>query len=69
MTQDRKSTTSQAASVHPIGTDNDPVLNWMVRHNVPLTRQNWLDHFYPTGVPEWSAELEAEVPKIFQLED
>jgi hypothetical protein len=46
-----------------------PVLNWMVRHNVPLTRQNWLDHFYPTGVPEWSAELEAEVPKIFQLED
>jgi hypothetical protein len=34
---------------------------------IPLTRQNWIDISYPGGPPkEWGAELESEVPKMFQ---
>jgi hypothetical protein len=41
----------------------------MIKHGIPLTRQNWLEMSYPTGIPEWLAELESEVPKMFQLRD
>jgi len=67
--QGRKSSTSRAASVHQIGTGDDLVLNYMAKHGIPMTHQNWLEISYPDGVPEWSAELESEVPKIFQLKD
>ena len=60
---------SHSASVHLIGTDaNDPVLQYMVRAKIPLTRQNWIDISYPRGdePAEWTAEHESEVPKMFR---
>lgn len=40
----------------------------MIKHGVPLTRENWLKMAYPGGVPPLTAELESEVPKIFQVQ-
>ena len=34
----------------------------MKRDGIPMTRQNYLQIAYPTGLPEWTAELEAELP-------
>jgi hypothetical protein len=35
---------------------------------IPPIRENWLEISYPTGVPDvWGAEVESEVPKMFQL--
>lgn len=65
----RKSSTRPAGSILPIGTDsNDVVLAAMIKHGVPLTRENWLKMAYPGGVPPLTAELESEVPKIFQVQ-
>jgi len=71
MTQGPKSSTSQGASVHPIGTDaNDPVLLYMIKTGTPLTRKNWLELSYPEGPPaDWGPELEAEVPNMFKLRE
>ena len=47
---------------------HDPVLRYMVRHMIPLTRENWLELSYPDGPPkDWGPELEAEVPNMFKL--
>jgi len=42
----------------------------MVKHNVPLTRDNYVD-FANMGRPAeaWTAEHEANLPWIFQAED
>jgi hypothetical protein len=58
-----------SASIHLIGTDaNDPVLQFMVRAKIPLTRQNWIGISYPRGdkPAEWTAEHESEIPKMFR---
>jgi hypothetical protein len=68
MAQQIKSSNSPTASVHAIGTDaDDLVLQYMQKCSIPLTRQNWIDISYPEGPPkDWGAELESEVPKMFQ---
>ena len=39
-------------------------------NGIPLIDESWLRISYPTGVPEeWGAEVESEVPKMFQLLD
>ena len=53
------------ASALQIGT-NDPLVAMMKRDGIPVTRQNYLQMAYPTGLPEWSAELEAEMPPELQ---
>jgi hypothetical protein len=66
MTPDQKSSPRPAESSHPTGT-SDVVLHLMKRDGIPVTRQNYLDLAYPTGVPEpWTAELEAELPRELQ---
>jgi hypothetical protein len=44
---------------------SDTVLEVMKQEGIPLTRENYLAMAYPTpeDVPEWSAELEAELPR------
>jgi len=46
----------------------DPVLEWMRKHGVPLTRQNYLDLNY-LGNPSSTIdpEIEAELPEEVQL--
>jgi hypothetical protein len=66
MTSAQKSSPQPAASGPPTGT-SDVVLHMMKRDGIPLTRQNYLDMAYPTGLPHpWTAELEAELPQQFQ---
>jgi len=45
----------------------DGVLRFMKEHNIPLTRENYLDVAYLGNPPgELSAEEEAELPEEFQ---
>jgi len=53
--QGRKSSTSRAASVHQIGTGDDLVLNYMAKHGIPMTHQNWLEISYYYCVTSSSA--------------
>jgi hypothetical protein len=46
----------------------DPLVAWMKDHNIPITRESYLNLAYPEGEPEeWSAELEALLPVEIQL--
>jgi hypothetical protein len=46
----------------------DPIVTWMQNHDIPLTRDRYLNLAYPEGVPEpWTAEHEALLPVEFRL--
>jgi hypothetical protein len=61
MTQERKFSSIQAETGTQTG--GDPLVDWMRRHRIPLTRERYLGLAYPTGLPEpWSAELEEQLP-------
>jgi len=48
----------------------DGVLRFMKQHDIPLTRENYLDVAYLGNPPEeLSAEEEAELPEEFQIQD
>ena len=48
----------------------DGVLRFMKQHDIPLTRENYLDVAYLGNPPEeLSAEQEAELPEQFQAWD
>ena len=48
----------------------DSVLRFMKQHDVPVTRENYLDVAYLGNPPEeLSAEEEAELPEQFQVWD
>jgi len=52
-------------------TRNDCVLEWMKRDGIAMTRENYLYLAYmghPPSDEEWGAELEAMLPREFQLE-
>jgi hypothetical protein len=46
---------------------SDPILSGMIRHNIPLTRENYVD-IANAGRPDdaWTAEHEAALPWIFR---
>ena len=45
----------------------DAVLNYMKKHNLPLTREKYLEFAYLGNPPEeLDAEQEAELPREFQ---
>lgn len=47
----------------------DEVLRFMEEHDIPATRQNYLDLAYMGNPPEvLDAEAEADLPEQFQLE-
>ena len=46
---------------------HDPVEGTLQELGVPVTRENYLELAYPTGLPEWNQELENELPP--QLRD
>jgi hypothetical protein len=49
---------------------SDCVLDWMQKHDIPLTRENYLNAAYLGNPPkELSAEEEAELPEMFQKPD
>lgn len=49
-------------------TVGDPILDWMKKYGVPLTRENYLDLNYLGNVPdEIGPEIEAELPREVQL--
>jgi hypothetical protein len=49
-------------------TDPDPVLKYMLDHNLWLSREVWMLRTYGNHPPEpWTAELESTVPAPFQL--
>ena len=55
-------------------TDMSSVLTWMRKHNIPLTRKNYLNTAYMGNPPlnangDLDAELEAELPEMFQRAD
>lgn len=47
----------------------DPILSYMIKHNMPLNRKTWIEVNYggDSEIPEpWTAEDEAEVPAPFR---
>ena len=49
--------------------DNDPVLEFMKRNRIPMTRENYLEVAYMDTPPaELDAEAECSLPEQFQLE-
>lgn len=50
---------------------NDPLVKYMIKNDIPLTREKYIALAYGSDGPgeEWGAELEAELPKIFQNKD
>ena len=68
MKHDQKSSTQPAASSRPTGLNNDPVLALLRRHNIPLTRDNYLDLAYGDDRPaQLSAEQEMDLPPQIRL--
>lgn len=58
----------QTAST-PLPGNKDGIKEMMVKFNIPLTRENYLDLAYMGDVPEeLSAEEEAELPEEFQIQ-
>jgi len=50
--------------------DEDGVIVMMRKFNIPLTRKNYLDLAYMGDVPEeLSAEEEADIPEMFQIQE
>ena len=48
--------------------EENGIVKMMIKFNIPLTRQNYLDLAYMGDVPEeLSAEEEAEIPEEFQI--
>jgi hypothetical protein len=45
--------------------DPNPVLRFMLKENVPLTRENYLQIAYLGDPPELDAEQEANLPEVF----
>lgn len=59
----------QAASTPQAGSE-DGIEKMMIKFNIPLTRENYLDLAYMGDVPdELSAEEEAELPEHFRNPD
>jgi hypothetical protein len=46
----------------------DPVVQWLVSMNIPVTRENYITHNWPgPDMPEeWTGEHEAELPEELQ---
>jgi hypothetical protein len=45
----------------------DPLLDWMIRNNVPLSRSKYLGLAFGRRLPEpWTPEDEAELPRRFR---
>lgn len=45
---------------------DDPLVVWMQKNNIPLTRDNYIDVAYMGEPPEWDDELEAALPAELQ---
>jgi hypothetical protein len=46
----------------------DPVVEMLLKHSIPVTRENYLNLAYPTGAPDpMPAELESMLPEDLQL--
>jgi hypothetical protein len=46
----------------------DPVVEMLLKHSIPVTRENYLKLAYPTGAPDpMPAELESMLPEELQL--
>jgi hypothetical protein len=45
---------------------NDAVLQYMLKHGIPISRKAYLELAYMGDVPELDAELESELPEIIQ---
>lgn len=49
---------------------HNPVLDYMIKHGIPLERQTWLDLNWGSEVPKpWTAEDEDQVPRAFRLDE
>lgn len=62
--QESKSSTLPEGSTHQSGTNSDPVLAYLKKNKVPLTRENYLGLAYLGDPPkELDAEQEALLPE------
>jgi hypothetical protein len=65
-----KSSDEQEDSGRLTGTSSEesrPLLDWMRRHDIPITRENYLKLAYPEGLPTpWTIEHERELPPELQ---
>ena len=48
---------SQAGTLPQAGL-GDVVVEFLLRHNIPLTRTNYLTYAYPDGIPSWMSETD-----------
>jgi hypothetical protein len=45
------------------GRETDPLLVWMVRNGIPVTRDEYIKYAYFGNVPDpWTPQLEAKLP-------
>jgi hypothetical protein len=48
----------------------DPLIRWMKAHNIPITREAYLQLAYGNDPPQpWTPEHEAELPEELQSEE
>lgn len=59
-----KSSPSPVVLKNPLGSDT--ILAYLQKAGLPATRENYLAIAYPDGLPEWSQELENELPLELQ---
>jgi hypothetical protein len=60
-------------SLHPAllhEAEYSPTLKYMIDHNLPLTREQWISMNYLGHPPEpWTWECEGEVPEFWRKEN
>ena len=44
----------------------DPIVQLMIRYQIPLTRDNWIEMAWSEMPEEWTAEHEAEIPDFLR---
>jgi hypothetical protein len=44
---------------------DDPISRWLIKHEIPVTRENWIAvNYLPDDPPEpWTSEHEQELPR------
>jgi hypothetical protein len=49
---------------------HDPLLAYMIKHHIPLTREKWISMAWPDGKPDpWTADCEEQVPMVWRDHD
>jgi hypothetical protein len=57
-----------AENNNEVNYEKDGILKLMKLHNIPVTRENYLDVAYMGDIPEMTPELESQLPEFLRKE-